>query len=98
MSSRDGYTAEFWARVEELMQRKPRQCERCFRLHGEESTRVTEKKKPKRRSFVQVRVALRIGRHVHPDNLGLFCTKCKRGAYVRRLAPKPSELMEPLFP
>lgn len=98
MSARDGYTAEFWARVFALQDRTLKQCEKCLAKHGEEKTRITVKRKPKKRSFVRVRVALRLGKRIHPDNLGLFCMKCRRGAYVRVPKVKPSEIMEPLFP
>lgn len=95
--SDSGYTQEFWARAFEMQNYRRKCCEKCFTKHGEESTNVLAKRKPKKRSFVEVRVALRIGRRIHPDNLGFFCTKCKRGNQLRVPKFVPGEYMESLF-
>lgn len=97
MSERDGYTAEFWQRAVMLQNAKLKMCEKCFAKHGEETTNPYTKRRPRKRTFCVVRPALRIGRRIHPDNLGLFCKQCRRGGIRKPPEMSPSEMMEPLF-
>lgn len=96
--SETGYTAAFWTRAAMLQNAKLKMCEKCYAKDGEETMPSFTRKNPKRRTFVVVRVALRIGRRIHPDNLGLFCTKCRRGGIRKSPKPQPAELMDGLFP
>jgi hypothetical protein len=80
------YTPEFWRRVEQLLKRAERRCEKCRVLNGEDITPIDGKRRAKR-IYAKVLVQLRVGRWVHPDNLGLFCTKCKPGLRIRKAEP-----------
>ena len=89
-----GYTDEFWRKAFELQDQKVKSCEKCFVKNGEERTKPLEKgRKSVRRTWAVVRPALRVGKWIHPSNLGLFCTKCRRGDRVRMEKFKPEEHM-----
>lgn len=90
------YTAEFWERALELQDMRVKVCEKCFVRHGQDISKLFDPPLQKKRLAV-VRVALRVGKKIHPDNLGFFCTDCRRGHVVRAPKIKPSDL-EQLFP
>lgn len=91
----EGYTQEFWFRAIELAMYSPKRCEQCFVLNGEEITRAI---RPKKRTYAVVRVALRKGKTIDRSNLGLFCTKCRRGdREVKTSREAIEKLILPLF-
>ena len=64
------YSHEFWDKVVELASQPYKECEKCHFPHGWQRTK-------KSRPLV-VTVQLRSGDALVPDNLGLFCDRCKR--------------------
>lgn len=89
------YSPEFWARAIELTLLCPKRCEECFVNNGEDISRTDH---PKRRLFAVVRVALRKPDIIDRTNLGLFCTKCRRGKYqVRAKREDLEKMILPLF-
>jgi hypothetical protein len=95
MTETEGYTDEFWLRAIELTMSRPRTCEQCFVANGEEITRALC---PKNKTYAVVRVALRKPGIIDRSNLGLFCTKCRRGKYeVKTKRADLEKLILPLF-
>jgi hypothetical protein len=74
----EGYTAKFWLRALELANKGVKVCEECSTVNGEDITRSLH---PKRKVYAVVRVAFRKPDMIHASNLGLFCTRCRRGKY-----------------
>jgi hypothetical protein len=63
------YSVPFWMRATELAAKSEKECEQCHCV-------ATAFGKYRR----EVRVAFRVGYLATPENLGLFCTLCRRVA------------------
>jgi hypothetical protein len=87
-----GYTPEFWDYANALANDALKQCEQCYVTNGED---ITQAKHPKRKTRAVVRVALRVPGVIDPSNLGLFCTRCRRGKYQVK---KRDTATIPMFP
>lgn len=89
------YTPEFWARAIELAIKSPKFCEQCIRKNGAD---ISRGENPKHKTILEVRVALRKPDVLDRTNLGLFCTKCRRGKYeVKAKRSDIEALIYPLF-
>ena len=85
----DQYTDAFWDRALYLADYAPKQCESCYVMNGED---ITQAERPKRKAHAVVRVALRVPGIIDTDNLGLFCTRCRRGNYKVKARDETLEL------
>lgn len=74
----EGCSPEFWFRAIELTMQRGKTCEQCLVANGEDISGALQ---PKKKTYAVVRVALRIPDIIDRSNLGLFCTKCRRGKY-----------------
>jgi hypothetical protein len=89
---KDGYTPQFWHRAIELAMADPKKCESCHRPEGWRD-RGAKKSAP-----LAVRVAIRHGKDLFPGNLGLFCSRCRRGQYqIKTTRSELEKLIMPLF-
>ena len=92
--NRTGYTPEFWLRAIELQLRLDKVCEKCNRQDGWIPMDDKKKHVP-----LKVIVGLRFGETPYTANLGLFCTRCRRGKYqVKIKKSELDKLILPLFP
>ena len=92
----DIYTDTFWERAAFLANRPQKWCEKCGVKDGENISKLDQ---PKRKTIAAVRVALRESGNLSAANLGLFCTRCRRGP--REIVVKPeliAKLTHDLFP
>ncbi len=91
------YTPEFWKRAIELQMQPDKCCEKCKMANGWIPTdpigRPLKKHIP-----LRVVVGLRTGDKAFVSNLGLFCTRCRKGKYqVKMKKADLDKLILPLF-